>query len=386
MNITSEVMQQWNNANSTIVGILRDTPNQPAKGTADARYLWPTVVFEHVCSCSGNYGGYNCMECDFGWEGTDCQTRKEPVIRKQFASLTKTEKNDFVDATRQLKSEMGVWSVIVAEPRNYSVGTVTLQNVSTYNLFVFLHDYVARDDSGACTDINDGNIIDFAHEGPVFPVWHRRYLLMLEREFQRIMNNNSFGLPYWPWEENDRSPFTEDYYGIPSNGFDPPATNVSGVFINPIEWNTICDLSYWQPNLNTCTPYWRPCNPANDLAAARPLQRGRANFLIPNGYLPNRVEVMMAIAAPSYDAADVDGQYLIDDPRTSFRSRLEGWNRICSAGNCVGQHYESHMHNVVHLWVGGQMSCVPAAVNDPVFNLHHCNVDQNFRKLDETLL
>ena len=103
VNITSEVMQQWNNANSTIVGILRDTPNQPAKGTADARYLWPTVVFEHVCSCSGNYGGYNCMECDFGWEGTDCQTRKEPVIRKHFASLTKTEKNAFVDATKATK-------------------------------------------------------------------------------------------------------------------------------------------------------------------------------------------------------------------------------------------------------------------------------------------
>ena len=34
------------------------------------------------------------------------------------------------------------------------------------------------------------------------------------------------------------------------------------------------------------------------------------------------------------------------------------------------------MHNIVHMWVGGQMDDVPAAVNDPVFNLHHCNVDR----------
>ena len=375
MNITSVVLQQWSKADSTVVDILRDTPNQPAKGTADARYLWPTVVFENVCQCKGNYGGYNCMECDFGWSGTNCQTRKGRVVRKHFASLTDEEKNDFVSATIQLKNEIGVWSVIVAEPENYSVGRVTLQNVSTYDFFIYLHSFVARDDAGACTAINLNQTIDFAHEGPVFPVWHRHYMLTVEKEFQRIMNNDSFGFPYWQWEENDLSPFTEEYYGTPSNGYNPPPVNVSGEFINPTRWNTICDLSYWYPDLTSCTPYWRPCNPADDLAAARPLQRGH-QFPLPPGYLPNRVEVMIAIAAPSYDAADSDGNYLIDDPRTSFRSRLEGWNRICSAGNCVGQHYESHMHNTVHLWVGGQMACVPAAINDPIFNLHHCNVDR----------
>ena len=37
-----------------------------------------------------------------------------------------------------------------------------------------------------------------------------------------------------------------------------------------------------------------------------------------------------------------------------------------------------HMHNNVHDWVGGQMDDVPSAVNDPIFNLHHCNVDRIF--------
>ena len=42
-------------------------------------------------------------------------------------------------------------SVIVEEPSNYTSGTVSLQNVSTYNFFVFLHQFVARSDSSECT-------------------------------------------------------------------------------------------------------------------------------------------------------------------------------------------------------------------------------------------
>ena len=372
MNITNIVQQQWSSADSAVVNVLRETPNLEGKGTADSRYLWPTVVFEKVCQCNESYGGYDCMECDYGWtnNGAECQ-RQEPVVRKSFAKLSETEKANFINATRNLKKEMGVWSVIVNEPESYTNGTVTLQNVTTYDFFVYLHNFVSRDDSGACTEINQGNIVDFAHVGPVFPVWHRRYLLTVEREFQRIMNDGSFGFPYWQWEEGDMSPFTEENYGVPANSFNSTATDIHGDLINPTDWNTICDLGYQNPRLNGCLPYWKPCNPANDLAAARSLQRGKSR-----GYLPNQIEVMIAIAAPSYDAADSNGDYQLNSPRTSFRSRMEGWNRICSAGNCVGQHYESHMHNVVHLWVGGQMSVVPSAVNDPIFNLHHCNVDR----------
>ena len=71
----------------------------------------------------------------------------------------------------------------------------------------------------------------------------------------------------------------------------------------------------------------------------------------------------------------------IADRSTSFRSRLEGWNiiKFCSAVMCVGPKdpkNTDHMHNNVHDWMGGQMDVPPAAVNDPMFNLHHCNVDR----------
>ena len=62
----------------------------------------------------------------------------------------------------------------------------------------------------------------------------------------------------------------------------------------------------------------------------------------------------------------------------SFRSRMEGWNIICSAELCTGplDGSQQHMHNGVHIWVGGHMDVAASVVNDPIFNLVHCNVDR----------
>ncbi|MDQ4096663.1 MAG: tyrosinase family protein, partial [Actinomycetota bacterium] len=65
------------------------------------------------------------------------------------------------------------------------------------------------------------------------------------------------------------------------------------------------------------------------------------------------VEETIYDANPWNDGAGTDG----------FRNRLEGWTGLGS------------LHNRVHRWVGGSMS--PASSpNDPVYFLHHCNVDR----------
>ena len=370
-NVIDEVVAQWELANSTITDILRNSPNLAGKGTADGRYLWPTVIFENVCICNNNYGGFDCSECDFGWTGDNCTEKKQPVVRQAFHTLTDDERDAFVQATMTLKSEMGYWSAITAEPVNYTSGTVTLQNISTYNFFVLVHNYGARD--GSCRSTNDGNIIDFSHSGPAFPVWHRRYLMIVEKEFQRVMNDASFGFPYWQWEENDRTPFNENYFGGPPSA-SGAKEDVMGTYINPQDWNTICDLAYYNSDAS-CSESWTPCNPETDLGEQKPLQRGGSPEF---SYIPNDVEIKMSLAAPSYDAANADGTFLRESPRTSFRSRMEGWNIICSAELCTGplDGSQQHMHNGVHVWVGGHMDVAASAVNDPVFNLHHCNIDR----------
>jgi tyrosinase len=46
-----------------------------------------------------------------------------------------------------------------------------------------------------------------------------------------------------------------------------------------------------------------------------------------------------------------------------FRSHVEGWNPV------------NGMHNIVHVWVGGDM-LPSSSPNDPAFFLNHCNVDR----------
>ena len=374
MNIRTEVVNQWRDADPDIMEILSNAEYTDTKETIDARYQWPIAVFENVCQCNNNYGGVDCSECNFGWTGEACGDKAQVVTRKPFQNLNEEERMSLIQATITLKSEMGRWSVIVAEPRHSSTGTVTLQDVSTYNFLVHIHSYVSRDRE--CTEgVNSGKTVDFAHKGPVFPVWHRRYLLIVEKEYQRILKNPSFGFPYWQWEENDKTPFKKEYFG-PTMSYGGHKS-ITGTFGDSQIWSTICDLPVFGDN--ECAANWNPCNPNEHLGSLRTLQRGTIPNdcnVDPQPYLPNRVEVMIAIAAPKYDT-------FMNNTRNSFRRRLEGLNTIRSAVRCTGLEEDQkdcnskqYMHNNVHNWIGGHMGVISAAVNDPIFSLHHCNIDR----------
>ena len=366
-------MTQANSANTTITTILQNAPTTTEKGTIDSRYLWPTLVFEYVCICSGNYYGANCSECAFGWKGDDCQTQKRTVVRRSFNSLTTSEKQRVVNGLQSLKNEVDHWTIIDTEPATSS-GRVTLQEVSTYDFLVYIHNYAARDASAACQVLN-GALVDFAHSGPNFPVWHRTFLLVLERAMQRVLRDETFGFPYWTWESNDRSPFDAQYLGSLSSSRGSFEA-VNGTLLE--NWRTVCDSAY-QNGTNAyfsdetttrCTRYWALCNPQSDLTQNRKLERGKAET-----YLPSLREIQMALEAPAYDAPN----YRRDNSEVSFRSRLEGWSMICSASNCVGRQLSNkyqRMHNNIHDWIGGHMAIASGSVNDPIFSLHHTNVDR----------
>ena len=77
-------------------------------GTADSRYLWPSVVFQNICICNRHFGGVDYSGCDFGWTDADCAMQKTPVVRKSFARLSEEEKQTLDSATQKLKKEMDV--------------------------------------------------------------------------------------------------------------------------------------------------------------------------------------------------------------------------------------------------------------------------------------
>ena len=78
----------------------------------------------------------------------------------------------------------------------------------------------------------------------------------------------------------------------------------------------------------------------------------------------------MQAALPTRGAvrAAVRDEMIYDTPSfdsfsTGFRNLLEGW---------IGP---ERIHNNVHVWVGGDM-VLGTSPNDPVFFLHHCNIDR----------
>src|SRR5438105_15515928 len=59
----------------------------------------------------------------------------------------------------------------------------------------------------------------------------------------------------------------------------------------------------------------------------------------------------------------------------AIRKSILSGSSTCSLAACRKSGWRQIRHNLVHVWVGGDMS--PAtSPNDPVFYLNHCNVDR----------
>jgi tyrosinase len=103
--------------------------------------------------------------------------------------------------------------------------------------------------------------------------------------------------------------------------------------------------------------------------------------------LPTAREVSEALAVEVYDSVPYDDR---PEPGQSFRNNLEGWRdeigEDCEDGLIATlaerQRVPHRMHNGVHLWVSGMVGegvgtmGLNTSPNDPVFWLHHANVDR----------
>ncbi|MFI9718961.1 tyrosinase family protein [Streptomyces sp. NPDC052396] len=204
---------------------------------------------------------------------------------------------------------------------------------------------------------SDPTVRNFAHRGPVFLPWHRYMLLYLEADLQRVLNDPSFGLPYWDWAaDGDRGSPTNAEIWTPKymGGDGIPVTKGPFVF-DPK------DPSSFTVRVET--------GPDEQLYQTK---RGIYRDFAPkwgSSTLPTSVDVLTALSyTPDGPNSKPEDRYdTLDFDRDSdgFRNRLEGW---LPAG-------PARMHNQIHHWVGGDMF-PPTSPNDPVFFLHHCNVDR----------
>jgi tyrosinase len=208
--------------------------------------------------------------------------------------------------------------------------------VSTYDLFIVWH-HVAMSTLTPPTQ-NDRNA---AHRGPVFFPWHRFMLRQLELNLQRVLNDSSFGLPYWDWAADGQLTAAKQKTAPvwQANAFGGQGNPISTGPFAPAQFMVKIE--------------------ANSSGTLVQTNHGLRRAFGVNGAttLPKRVNTAGSLAETAFDLSPWS------TASSGFRNYVEGWNPNLG------------LHNRVHVWVGGDM--LPStSPNDPIFFMNHCNVDR----------
>ncbi len=222
--------------------------------------------------------------------------------------------------------------------------------IRAYDLFVIWH-HTAMTTMTPNPDGTNPNGRNAAHRGPIFLPWHRVFLLFFEQNLQRVLGDPNFGLPYWDWS---------------ADGTAPPALQPNSPIWSP-DW-----LGGGGNPVSTGRFAFNPADPAGFRVRLESGPSGKLRqvnlglwraFGASAASLPNVAEVglLFDLFDSSLDAASA---FPWDAACTGLSNRLEG----TAPGG-------TNLHNQVHRWVGGAM-LPQSSPNDPVFFLHHCNVDR----------
>lgn len=197
--------------------------------------------------------------------------------------------------------------------------TATGTPTNVYDQFVAIHDGVVGRTGAA---IGNGG-----HRGPAFCAWHREYILRFEQQLQ-IIDSDVF-LPYWSWESGNAS----DTDSIFVDAFMGPRERITS--------------GYLSETPNSFNPDGWRVNPSLD-------GNGSGTRLTRN----------------SFSSSDLT--QIADDGRNSLgQTPFTGTNGFRRS-------LESP-HDRIHGRVGGHMTAMTSP-NDPIFFLHHANVDRLWAK------
>lgn len=183
-----------------VVSVQPHGPQYPFSGLDD-REDWPLVFYNRTCRCAGNFMGFNCGDCMFGYFGEKCNERRE-LLRRNIFHLSRAERVRLVSYLNLAKHTVSRDYVVVTgtyeEMRNGS--NPMFAQVSVYDLFVWMHYYVSRNALlGGPGNVWTG--VDFGHWAPGFLPWHRAYLLHFELAIRKLTGDMTFTIPYWDWRD-----------------------------------------------------------------------------------------------------------------------------------------------------------------------------------------
>ncbi|XP_063807463.1 tyrosinase [Pseudophryne corroboree] len=333
-------------------------PQFPFSGIDD-RENWPIVFYNRTCQCVGNFMGFNCGDCKFGYTGPNCTVRKV-MVRKEIYRMSTAEKDKFIAylnlAKRTISTDYVIATGTYAQMGN---GTNPLfADINVYDLFVWIHYYASRDAFLEGDQV--WRNIDFAHEAPAFLPWHRFYLLHWEQQIQKITGDEDFTIPFWDWRDAQQCDICSDeFFG----GTHPTST----VLLSPASF-----FSSWQIVCSQPEEYNRlriVCNGTSEGPLLRSPGRHDRNR---TPRLPTSADVEACLSMANYDTGLMDRT-----ANFSFRNTLEGFT-IPQSG--IANSSQSNMHNSLHVYLNGSMSLVQGSANDPIFVLHHTFVDSLFEQ------
>ncbi|HSN98657.1 MAG TPA: tyrosinase family protein [Candidatus Nanopelagicales bacterium] len=286
----------------------------------------------------------------------DPAPQAELRVRRSWTSLSAAERRQFADGVVALKQKAALrWDYT-----SYCEGEPDAPARNAYDYFVESHlsAFLGHSHHESTDAYNR------PHMGPQFLPWHREYLLRFEEEMRVALGDPDYMVPYWDWSAPPEEVFsTADLgdLGACPGGPGEDFGEVSGYLADQGYEANVYDVIGDDPSQAqiVCTP--------------KKLTRGSGCFaLAPT--LPTGADVARALSIPTYDVAPYDN--LGTDEDLSFRQNLEGFTNedvneasgICKFAGC-------RMHGQVHMWVGGLLGSA-AAPNDPVFFMHHANVDR----------
>ncbi|XP_069495535.1 tyrosinase isoform X1 [Ambystoma mexicanum] len=338
-------------------------PQFPFSGVDD-REDWPGVFYNRTCRCAPAYGGFQCGECAFGRWGPDCAEARLQV-RRSITRLSAAESSRLLAylnlAKRTPSPDFMIATGTYEQMENGS--RPLFADISVYDLFVWMHYYASRDSWVPVAGEQGPGVwqnIDFAHEAPAFLPWHRLFLLLWEREIQKVTGDQDFTIPYWDWRDAQGCDVCTDQL---MGARHPTVANLLSPGSFFASWQIICSKPEEYNNLQII------CNATDE----GPIIRNPGNHDKSRvARLPTSAEVEFCVSLTDYETEPMDRS-----ANMSFRNTLEGF---ANPSTGIANRSISALHNSLHVFMNGSMSNVQGSANDPIFVIHHAFVDSIFEQ------